>query len=91
MHFFSEGLRKSLFNYMHGVGFDIPLRDWFDIKVPPTSIPKKYIERQIQGEATPSYRDQNRIIWIGSPPELMETEEGICELIFFREKRRLRH
>jgi hypothetical protein len=83
---FSEGLRKSLFNYMHGVGFDIPLKDWFDIKVPPTSIPKKYIERQIQGEAAPTYRDQNRIIWIGSPPELMETDEGICELIFSGKK-----
>ncbi|WP_111670402.1 B12-binding domain-containing radical SAM protein [Algoriphagus litoralis] len=83
---FSEGLRKSLFNYMHGVGFDIPLRDWFDIKVPPTSIPKKYIERQIQGEPALAYRDQNRIIWIGSPPELMETDEGICELIFSGKK-----
>ena len=83
---FSEGLRKSLFNYMHGVGFDIPLKDWFDIKVPSTSIPKKYIERQIQGEPALAYRDQNRIIWIGSPPELMETDEGICELIFSGKK-----
>lgn len=83
---FSEGLRKSLFNYMHGVGFDIPIKDWFDIKVPPTSIPKKYIERQIQGESGLAYRDQNRIIWIGSPPELMETDEGICELIFSGKK-----
>jgi hypothetical protein len=83
---FSEGLRKSLFNYMHGVGFDIPLKDWFEIKVPPTSIPKKYIERQIQGQTPLAYRDQNRIIWIGSPPELMETDEGICELIFSGKK-----
>jgi hypothetical protein len=83
---FSEGLRKSLFNYMHGVGFDIPLKDWFDIKVPPTSIPKKYIERQIQSQTPLAYRDQNRIIWIGSPPELMETDEGICELIFSGKK-----
>ena len=84
--FFSEGLRKSLFNYMHGVGFDIPLKDWFDIKVPSTSIPKKYIERQIQGQTALAYRDQNRIIWIGSPPELMETDEGICDLIFSGKK-----
>ncbi|MBN7812463.1 radical SAM protein [Algoriphagus sp. H41] len=83
---FSEGLRKSLFNYMHGVGFEIPLRDWFDVKVPATSIPKKYIERQIQSEAAPGYRDQNRVLWIGAQPDLVDAEEGFCELVFSGKK-----
>ena len=83
---FSEGLRKSLFNYMHGVGFEIPLKNWFETKVPPTSIPKKYIEKQIQSEAGLAYKDQNRIIWIGSQPELMETDPGLCDLIFSGKK-----
>ena len=83
---FSEGLRKSLFNYMHGVGFEIPLKDWFEAKVPSTSIPKNYIERQIQGESALNYRDQNRIIWIGAQPELLETDQGLCDLIFSGKK-----
>ncbi|MDO8968702.1 radical SAM protein [Algoriphagus sp.] len=83
---FSEGLRKSLFNYMHGVGFDIPLKEWFDIKIPQTTIPKNYIEKQVQGEDFPAFKDQNRIIWIGAQPELMEAEEGFCELIFSGKK-----
>ncbi|WP_343850375.1 B12-binding domain-containing radical SAM protein [Algoriphagus jejuensis] len=83
---FSEGLRKSLFNYMHGVGFDIPLKDWFDTKIPPTSIPKKYIERQIQSESAQSYRDQNRIVWIGAQPELIEADPGLCDLVFSGKK-----
>ncbi|HSF53739.1 MAG TPA: B12-binding domain-containing radical SAM protein, partial [Algoriphagus sp.] len=83
---FSEGLRKSLFNYMHGVGFEITLKNWFDVKVPPTSIPKKYIEKQIQSEPAPSFRDQNRILWIGSQPDLLQTDEGFCELIFSGKK-----
>lgn len=83
---FSEGLRKSLFNYMHGVGFEIPLKNWFDFKVPPTSIPKKYIERQIQSEPAQTYKDQHRILWIGAQPELMEAEGGFCELIFSGKK-----
>ncbi|MGB5930056.1 MAG: radical SAM protein, partial [Cyclobacteriaceae bacterium] len=29
---FSEGLKKSLFNYMHGLCFDFPLQQWFDFK-----------------------------------------------------------
>ena len=83
---FSEGLRKSLFNYMHGVGFEIPLKNWFDTKVPPTTIPKKYIQQQIENAPAHSYKDQNRILWIGAQPELMEAEEGFCELIFSGKK-----
>jgi hypothetical protein len=83
---FSEGLRKSLFNYMHGVGFDIPLKNWFDFKVPATTISKKYIQQQIENAAPPAYKDQNRILWIGAQPELMEAEEGFCELIFSGKK-----
>ena len=33
---FNEGLKKSLYNYMHGVGFEIRLQDWFEFKVPKT-------------------------------------------------------
>lgn len=31
---FSYGLKKSLFNYMHGVGFELSLNEWFDFKIP---------------------------------------------------------
>ena len=40
---FSYGLKKSLFNYMHGIGFELPLRDWFDFKIPKTSIQSNFI------------------------------------------------
>jgi len=79
-------LRKSLFNYMHGVGFDIPLKNWFDFKVPATTISKKYIQQQIEHAPPQAYKDQNRILWIGAQPELMEAEEGFCELIFSGKK-----
>jgi hypothetical protein len=29
---FSFGLKKSLFNFMHGICFDYELQDWFDFK-----------------------------------------------------------
>ncbi len=41
---FSDGLKKSLFNYMHGVGFEFPLNEWFEFKVPKTKISKHYVE-----------------------------------------------
>ncbi|HSC40595.1 MAG TPA: B12-binding domain-containing radical SAM protein, partial [Chitinophagaceae bacterium] len=35
---FAFGLKKSLFNYMHGIGLDDPLQKWFDFKVPKTKV-----------------------------------------------------
>ncbi len=48
---FSEGLRKSLFNFMHGIGFELPLSEWFDFEVPETSVDGGYIEKVIGGQA----------------------------------------
>ncbi|MBU1820104.1 MAG: radical SAM protein, partial [Bacteroidetes bacterium] len=53
---FAEGLRKSLFNYMHGVGFELPLKKWFDFKVPATSVSSSYIEESIRNEPEPEPR-----------------------------------
>lgn len=41
-----QGLRKALYNYMHGVGFDIKAQSWFDglgITIPKTTVPKNFI------------------------------------------------
>ncbi|MFC2110722.1 B12-binding domain-containing radical SAM protein, partial [Bacteroidota bacterium] len=35
---FSYGLKKSIFNFMHGIGFELPVNDWFDFNTPKTSI-----------------------------------------------------
>ena len=46
---FSEGLRISLYNYMNGTGFDLPLHKWFGgVKVPRTTLPPNYIERVLE-------------------------------------------
>lgn len=42
---FGEGLRISLYNYMNGTGFDLPLQRWFSVKVPHTQLPPNYIRR----------------------------------------------
>ena len=35
------GLRKAVYNYMHGVGLDADVRVWFDRAVPPAGDPQK--------------------------------------------------
>jgi hypothetical protein len=65
---FSFGLKKSLFNYMHGVCFDFPLQDWFDFKIPKITIPKNYISNLLEENEEFKIKSSSKIIWIGGKP-----------------------
>ncbi len=67
---FSEGLRKSLFNYMHGLGFDIPLPDWFDTKVPRTTVSPELIRQIIANPEYEPVSSSAKIIWLGTIPSV---------------------
>ncbi len=41
------GLKKALYNYMHGIGLDEDVRAWFDFPVPKTKIARRRIERAL--------------------------------------------
>ena len=41
-----EGLKKAIYNYMHGIGLDADVRQWFDLpkgKCPKTTVPRQKI------------------------------------------------
>jgi radical SAM superfamily enzyme YgiQ (UPF0313 family) len=40
---FADGLRKAVYNYMHGLGLDDDPRSFFDVKLPRTSVPADLI------------------------------------------------
>jgi hypothetical protein len=42
------GLRRALYNFMHGQGLDFDVRDWFDGQVPKTRVPAMLVARAIQ-------------------------------------------
>ena len=42
-------LNKALYNYMHGLGLDDDVRNWFDFRVPKTRVPHHFIERALAG------------------------------------------
>ena len=45
-----QGLKKAIYNYMHGVGFEIKAQDWFDdlgMVIPKTTVPKNFIEKSL--------------------------------------------
>jgi hypothetical protein len=65
---FSYGLKKSLLNFMHGIGLDFPLHDWFDFKTPRTTIPKDFIARALEADELPSAKPTAKIVWLGTAP-----------------------
>jgi hypothetical protein len=65
---FSFGLKKSLFNYMHGICFDYDLQDWFEFKIPKTKIQPNFIENAILDTSDFTIKSTAKIIWIGNQP-----------------------
>jgi len=66
---FSFGLKKSLFNFMHGICFDYELQDWFDFKIPRTKIPTDFIEKAINEDNNFNTKPTAKVVWLGSNPD----------------------
>jgi hypothetical protein len=45
-----RGLDKAIYNYMHGIGLERPVHEWFERRVPRTKVRRDYIERALAGE-----------------------------------------
>ncbi|WP_294333893.1 radical SAM protein [uncultured Chryseobacterium sp.] len=61
---FSFGLKKSLFNYMHGINFELPLQEWFDFKIPRTTIHPDYIHDCLLEEDDFKFKGNSKIIFL---------------------------
>lgn len=61
---FSFGLKKSLFNYMHGVNFELPLQDWFDFKIPRTTIHPDYIHDCLLEDGQFSLKANSKVVFL---------------------------
>lgn len=76
---FGFGLEKSLFNYMHGVCFDHPLQNWFDFKIPKTSVSHHFISTCINTLDSFQIKPNAKIVWLGGEPEakpIFKTKKG---------------
>lgn len=67
---FSYGLKKSLFNYMHGICFEYDLQEWFDFKIPNTTIAPDFILNCLDQETEFKVKPSSRIIWLGNSPSV---------------------
>ncbi len=46
------GLKKAIYNFMHGIGLEEDVRSWFDFKVPRTTVSSQRIERALRSQAS---------------------------------------
>jgi hypothetical protein len=93
---FSFGLKKSLLNFMHGIGLDYPLQEWFDFKVPRTLVGKGHIESVLTLENDLFIKPSARMVWLGPQPFVhfyKKTKKGntldLVELTFHAKKETL--
>ena len=42
-----RALKKAIYNFMHGIGVDADVRQWFDVRVPKTTVPKHKIAKAL--------------------------------------------
>ncbi len=87
---FGEGLNKSVYNFMHELGFDEPLQGWFEFPVPKISIPNNLVQSYIENETSHSDVDKthHHVVWTGTNPiiEYHHKKKNKCNLIFFFKK-----
>ena len=69
---FSYGLKKSLFNFMHGIGFNMSLQKWFDFKIPTSTIAPDYIYNCLEQELVLNTKPTAKVAWIGQMPMTSE-------------------
>lgn len=65
---FSFGLKKSLFNFMHGICFDYELQDWFDFKIPKTKIHPDFIFNALEEQNDFNTKPNAKVVWLGGKP-----------------------
>jgi len=86
---FSFGLKKSLFNFMHGLCLDDPLQKWFDFKVPKTKVAPDFIEQSLEEIQYQTKKSNTKVVFTGKLPSLeivTKSKKGqqweVCSLTF---------
>ncbi len=74
-HAFAPGLNKAVYNFMHGIGADFPVKNWFDFKVPPVSAKRNYVEQATSDSPAPDNQQmKSRLLWLKNLPQYEKDE-----------------
>jgi len=76
---FSFGLKKALYNFMHGVGFDKSVETWFDFQTSKTTISSNLISDFIENQKA-DIKENAKSIWLGSSPLIKKINNDYSEV-----------
>lgn len=87
---FSSGLNKAIYNFMHGIGTDFPIQDWFDFRVPKVSVKRHVVQQAIAEQPLPDAdRMQAKLLWLENLPIIKQhdakqnKQAKASELLFY--------
>lgn len=83
---FSAGLKKSLYNFMHGVGLDFELQEWFGHQVPTTTHPPDLIEQHLAAPRRREVQARSKIMWIGGPVDITQHNGKTVLTVYAKEE-----
>jgi len=79
---FSDGLKKALYNYMHNVGFDLDLQEFFDFEIPETSINSSTIANYLRNKPKTENKENAKVLWLASFPQIEKSKPKYKTLVF---------
>lgn len=74
---FAEGLRIALFNYMNGTGHEVPLKNWFEHRVPKPSVPKNLIASYLEKHEFIEPKPHHQLVWLGGPVSYHQKQKAL--------------
>ncbi|MDA0974225.1 MAG: B12-binding domain-containing radical SAM protein, partial [Bacteroidetes bacterium] len=63
---FSFGLKKSLLNYMNGIGLDYPLQYWFEQDIPESTVRKRHLKKCLEAPSEEPHEGHSKLLWLGT-------------------------
>ena len=84
---YSAGLKKALYNYMHGIGFEWPLQKFFDFPVQRALVPAKLIAKSIK-RSDPDQVEAPalKLFTVGVNVRLLKENGAKSDLVFVHDK-----
>jgi radical SAM superfamily enzyme YgiQ (UPF0313 family) len=67
---YSQGLKTSIYNFMHGAGFELNLQHWFDFPIKQTTLAPNFIELLLDSAEPSLLKPNTKVVWLGSVPEV---------------------
>ena len=77
---YSEGLKKALYNFMHGISLDRDVQKWFDFKVAAPTVEKDLINNFLLNNSYKKDEMNAYVIWLGSALTIKKVNSKESEL-----------